>query len=62
MPFFPSLNDDARVPDVMVRFPATAKPLLEFHEALLRGEGSPFTPAEREAMAAYVSSLNHCMY
>jgi uncharacterized peroxidase-related enzyme len=35
--------------------------LIEFHEALLRGP-SPFTEAERELIAAYVSGLNRCRY
>jgi uncharacterized peroxidase-related enzyme len=39
----------------------TARALLEYHEVLLRG-GSPFTAAERELIAAYVSELNNCNY
>jgi uncharacterized peroxidase-related enzyme len=35
--------------------------LLEYHEVLLRGD-SPFSPAERELIAAYVSGLNNCNY
>ena len=62
MPYFRSLKPDAKVPDVMARFPNTTKPLVEYHEALLRGKDSPFTIAERETMAAFVSSLNHCGY
>src|SRR5262249_52338063 len=42
-------------------FPGAARPLLEYHEVLLRGD-SPFTPAERELIAAYVSALNNCNY
>jgi alkylhydroperoxidase family enzyme len=42
-------------------FPETRKPLIEFHEVLLRGP-SPFTEAERELIAAYVSGLNRCRY
>jgi hypothetical protein len=62
MPYFSSLKSDAKVPDIMAAFPNTAKPLVEYHEALLRSEDSPFTVAERETMAAFVSSLNHCGY
>jgi hypothetical protein len=62
MPYFTSLKSNAKVPDVMARFPNTTRPLVEYHEALLRGEDSPFTTAQRETMAAYVSGLNHCGY
>jgi uncharacterized peroxidase-related enzyme len=47
--------------DVFKAFPQTSVPLIEFHEALLRGP-SPFTAAERELIAAYVSGLNGCEY
>lgn len=36
-------------------------PMIEFHQALLRGE-SPFSIKERELMAAYVSGVNACTY
>lgn len=62
MPFLPSLKEDANVPDLMGKFPKTTRPLVEYHQALLRGEDSPFTEAEREAMAGFVSSLNQCEY
>lgn len=61
MPFLPSLRADASLLDVFRMFPETAKPLLAFHEVLLRGP-SPFTAAERELIAAYVSGLNGCRY
>jgi uncharacterized peroxidase-related enzyme len=41
--------------------PATAKPLNELVEVLLRGP-STLTPGERELIATYVSSLNDCYY
>jgi uncharacterized peroxidase-related enzyme len=41
--------------------PDFARPLLELHETIMRGS-SPFTPAEREFIAAYVSGLNDCGY
>ena len=41
--------------------PATAKPLNELVEVLMRGPNS-LTPAERELIATYVSSLNDCYY
>ena len=46
---------------VFQRWPELFKPLLEFHEILLRGS-SPLTEAQREALAAYVSGLNDCDY
>jgi uncharacterized peroxidase-related enzyme len=61
MPYLPSLKPDAVLLDVFRAFPGTAGPLLDYHEALLRGP-SPFTIAERELIAAYTSSLNACGY
>ncbi len=61
MSFLPSLPAQSNLLDLFKRFPETSKPLLEFHEILLRGP-SPFTAAERELLAAYVSSLNKCHY
>jgi len=45
---------------VMFR-PETGKHLYELAEVLLRGE-SPLSQAERELIAAYVSSRNNCMF
>ena len=62
MPFLASIAQDAKVPHVLQSFnTGTGKPLLEFHEALLRGD-SPFTIQQRELMAAYVSGVNACQY
>ncbi|MEQ2005331.1 MAG: peroxidase-related enzyme [Limisphaerales bacterium] len=61
MPHLKSLPSDAVLRDVFHAFPATARPLLEYHEALLRGP-SPLSVAERELIAAYVSGLNACGY
>ena len=41
--------------------PATAKPLNELAEVLLRGANS-LTPGEREMIASYVSSQNDCFF
>lgn len=41
--------------------PETGKHLYELAQVLLRGE-SPLTEAERELIAAYVSSRNDCMF
>lgn len=61
MAHIPSLGPRASLIDVFKRFADTSKPLIEFHEALLRGP-SPFSEAERELIAAYVSGLNQCRY
>jgi len=61
MPFLPSLSKGASLLNVFKMFPRHSKPLIEFHEVLLRGP-SPFTEGERELIAAYVSGLNKCRY
>ena len=61
MPHLPSLKSGATLPDLFRLFPETSKPLIEFHEVLLRGP-SPFTEGERELIATYVSNLNQCGY
>lgn len=45
---------------VMFR-PETGKPLYELAQVLLRGP-STLSPADRELIAAYVSSRNHCVF
>lgn len=61
MTYLPSLPSDAVLLQVFRAYPQTARPLLDYHQALLRGP-SPFTVAERELIAAYVSGLNACDY
>ena len=61
MPFLKSLPEDAVVIDAFKTFPDIARPLIEFHETLMRGP-SPFSPGERELIAAFVSGLNTCTY
>lgn len=61
MSFLKSLASDAVLLDVFKSFPATARPLIEYHEVLLRGP-SPLSVAERELIAGYVSGLNTCDY
>jgi uncharacterized peroxidase-related enzyme len=61
MNYVRSLKPDAGLLQIFQAFPEAARPLLEYHEVLLRGD-SPFTAAERELIAAYVSSLNDCNY
>jgi len=61
MPHLDSLPDQATLVDVFKRHPDVSAPLLAMHEAIMRAP-SPFSAAEREAIAAYVSSLNECQY
>ncbi len=61
MSFLHSLAPDAGLLQIFQAFPELAQPLLEYHEVLLRGD-SPFSAAEREFIAAYVSGLNNCNY
>jgi uncharacterized peroxidase-related enzyme len=61
MSYLRSLPTDAGLLQIFQAFPKVTRPLLEYHEVLMRGE-SPFTVAERELIAAYVSSLNNCNY
>ncbi len=61
MSFLNSLPPDAVLLNVFKSFPATSKPLIEYHDALLRGP-SPLSVAERELIAGYVSGLNACNY
>lgn len=50
MPHLPSLKRGATLLDLFRLFPQTSKPLIEFHEVLLRGP-SPFSEGERELIA-----------
>jgi uncharacterized peroxidase-related enzyme len=61
MSFLRSLKPDAGLLQIFQAFPEHTRPLLEYHQVLLRGD-SPFTAAERELIAAYVSGLNDCNY
>ncbi|MDJ0946205.1 MAG: peroxidase-related enzyme [Kiloniellales bacterium] len=61
MPQLPSLPEKATLLDVFKRFPASSRPLLLYHEVLMRGP-SPFTEGERELIAAVVSRRNRCGY
>ncbi len=61
MAFLRTLPANAALLDVFRSYPATARPLIQFHEVLMRGD-SPLTIGERELIAAYVSGLNACDY
>jgi uncharacterized peroxidase-related enzyme len=59
MTLFPSLPETPHLSDVFKAFPDHVRPILAYHDALLRGD-SPLSIAERELIAAYVSGLNAC--
>jgi uncharacterized peroxidase-related enzyme len=61
MTHLPSLPEDAKLLDVFRAYPDTARPLIDYHQALMRGE-SPLSEAQRELIAAYVSGVNACDY
>lgn len=61
MAYFRTLSADARLLDVFKQYPRHFEPLIEYHQRLLR-EDSPFTVAERELLAAFVSAVNACRY
>ncbi|MEO1544177.1 MAG: carboxymuconolactone decarboxylase family protein [Pseudomonadota bacterium] len=61
MPLLQSLNDDATLLNVFAQHPEFAKASLALTEVIMRGP-SPFSAAEREAIATYVSSINACAY
>jgi uncharacterized peroxidase-related enzyme len=62
MPFFKFLPPDATVRHVMMNQPERYLPIGgTFTQNVLRGP-SPFTVAERELIATYVSGLNQCQY
>src|SRR6516162_776278 len=61
MPFFPSLPEDATTKHVFTAHPEIYSHWVRVSEAILRGP-SPLTPAKRELIGAYVSSINSCQY
>lgn len=61
MSYLKSLPAETRLLEVFRAYPGPARPLLDLHEQVMRAD-SPFTPGERELIAAYVSGLNGCDY
>lgn len=59
-PTTPPLPDPPDLADVLRAYPYTVRPLLEYHDLLLRHDHSPFSIGQRELLAAYVSGLNQC--
>lgn len=61
MTYLKSLPEDAALLAVFQAHPETARPLMDFHELIMR-RPSAFTDGERELIAAYVSGVNACGY
>ncbi len=61
MSLFPGLSETPDLGEVFQAFPQAVRPLLEYHDVLLRGE-SPLSIAQRELIATYVSGLNACTF
>jgi uncharacterized peroxidase-related enzyme len=59
--YLKSLPHNAVLLDLFKAYPATSQPLIEYHQALLRGP-SPLSFGQRELIAAYISALNACHY
>ena len=59
MPFFPALPEAANLGSIYTTDPRYYLPLVEFSETVMRGP-SPFSPGQRELIAAYASGLNAC--
>jgi uncharacterized peroxidase-related enzyme len=59
--YLKSLPEDSVLLQVFQAQPETARPLMEFHELIMR-RPSAFTDGERELIAAYVSGVNACGY
>jgi len=63
MPFFKSLGNEDKVPHALANFnTGIERPLIEMHQILMRSDDSPFTIAQRELLAAFVSGTNACKY
>ncbi len=61
MAYLKQLPPGAVLLDVFKTYPELFLPLIEYHQKLLR-EPSPFSVAERELIAAFVSGVNACRY
>jgi uncharacterized peroxidase-related enzyme len=61
MPLVRSLPENATLADLRARYADLLELFRPYGERLMRGP-SPFTPGERELIAAYVSGLNGCRF
>jgi uncharacterized peroxidase-related enzyme len=59
MAILPSMPAGYALADLFQGYPKAARPLLEMVDVVMRGP-SPFSVAERELIAGYVSGLNQC--
>jgi uncharacterized peroxidase-related enzyme len=63
MPLFPSIGAEDKVPHAFAKFnTGIERPLIDLHQILMRTDDSPFTVAERELLASFVSGTNACRY
>jgi len=63
MPFLPTLDNEDKVPHAFAKFnTGIERPLIDLHQILMRSDDSPFTVAQRELLAAFVSGTNACRY
>ncbi len=63
MPLLPSLGAEDKVPHAFAKFnTGIERPIIEMHQVLMRSDDSPFTIAQRELLAAFVSGTNSCNY
>ena len=59
MAILPSMPAGYALAELFQHYPEAAAPLIEMVEVVMRGP-SPFSAAERELIAGYVSGLNQC--
>jgi len=63
MPLFPSIGVEDKVPHAFAKFnTGIERPIIDMHQILMRSDDSPFTIAQRELLAAFVSGTNSCNY
>lgn len=63
MPLLPSLGAEDKVPHAFAKFnTGIERPIIDMHQILMRSDDSPFTIAQRELLAAFVSGTNSCNY
>jgi uncharacterized peroxidase-related enzyme len=63
MPFFPSIDREDKVPHSFAKFnTGIERPMIDLHQILMRSDDSPFSVAQRELLAAFVSGTNACKY
>ena len=62
MPNFPSLSEQARVPDLLARIPESGRLFVLLAQDAMRKEDSELAAVDRELLATYVSRVNGCDY